>query len=128
MVEKLHERFASRKKRLVVGIANDESIAWGCAKAFHSHGAELAVTYLNDKAKTFVQPLAEKLNAPIVLKLDVTQKSEQATLFEVIAQKWGKLDFLLHSSLSHRRQICRDAWWTAPALVLRRPWIFHATR
>ncbi len=60
------------KKGLVVGIANDASIAWGCAKAFRDHGAELAVTYLNDKAKTYVQPLAEKLNAPICMKLDVT--------------------------------------------------------
>lgn len=85
------------KKGLVVGIANEESIAWGCAKAFHDHGAELAVTYLNDKAKEYVQPLAEELNAPICMKLDVTQAQEQDTLFEAIAAKWGRLDFLLHS-------------------------------
>ncbi|MGE4348609.1 MAG: enoyl-ACP reductase FabI [Candidatus Berkiella sp.] len=85
------------KKGLVVGIANDASIAWGCAKAFHDHGAELAVTYLNDKAKDYVQPLAESLQAPICMKLDVTQPQEQEALFAVIADKWGKLDFLLHS-------------------------------
>lgn len=85
------------KKGLVVGIANDASIAWGCAKAFHDHGAELAVTYLNDKAKDYVQPLAEALQAPICMKLDVTQPQEQEALFAVIADKWGKLDFLLHS-------------------------------
>lgn len=85
------------KRGLVVGIANDASIAWGCAKAFRDHGAELAVTYLNDKAKTYVQPLADALRAPICIKLDVTQPQEQKALFEMIAQKWGKLDFLLHS-------------------------------
>ena len=85
------------KKDLVVGIANDASIARGCAKAFRDHGAELAVTYLNDKAKPYVQPLAEKLNAPICMKLDVTQPQEQEALFAAIAAKWGKLDFLPHT-------------------------------
>lgn len=87
----------SGKKGLVVGIANKESIAWGCAKAFQDHGAEVAVTYLNDKAKEYVQPLAKELNAPICMKLDVTQAQEQDALFEAIAAKWGRLDFLLHS-------------------------------
>jgi len=85
------------KKGLIVGIANDDSIAWGCAKAFHDHGAEVAVTYQNDKAKAYVAPLAEKLNAPIFMKLDVTQAAEQDALFKEITAKWGKLDFLLHS-------------------------------
>lgn len=87
----------SGKKGLVVGIANDASIAWGCAQAFHQHGAELAVTYLNDKAKPHVQPLADQLGAPLCMKLDVTQPAEQDALFAAIAQHWGKLDFLLHS-------------------------------
>jgi enoyl-[acyl-carrier protein] reductase I len=85
------------KKGLVVGIANDASIAWGCAKSFHNHGAELAITYLNNKSQAYVHPLAEKLNAPICMKLDVTQPAEQDALFAAIAEKWGKLDFLLHS-------------------------------
>lgn len=85
------------KKGLVVGIANDASIAWGCAKAFHDHGAELAVTYLNDKAQAYVAPLAAQLNAPIFTKLDVTQPHEQDALFDTIRKQWGKLDFLLHS-------------------------------
>lgn len=85
------------KKGLVIGIANEDSIAWGCAKAFHDHGAEVAVTYLNDKSKTYVQPLADRMSSPICMKLDVTQPKEQDALFEVIASKWGKLDFLLHS-------------------------------
>ncbi len=85
------------KKGLVVGIANDDSIAWGCAKAFQKQGADIAVTYLNDKAKTYVQPLADKLQAPICMKLDVTKPEEQDAVFAAIAEKWGKLDFLLHS-------------------------------
>lgn len=85
------------KKGLVVGIANEDSIAWGCAKAFHDHGAEIAVTYLNDKSKEYVQPLADRLSSPLCMKLDVTQAQEQDELFEAIAAKWGKLDFLLHS-------------------------------
>ena len=59
------------KKGLIVGIANDKSIAWGCARAFRALGAELAVTYLNDKAKKFVEPLARELKAPILMPLDV---------------------------------------------------------
>lgn len=85
------------KKGLIVGIANDASIAWGCAKAFRNHGAELAVTYLNEKAKAYIAPLAEELQAPICMQLDVTQAQEQEELFAAIAKKWGRLDFLLHS-------------------------------
>lgn len=87
----------SGKKGLVVGIANNESIAWGCARAFRDHGAELAVTFLNEKAKTYVQPLAEKLEAPICMPLDVTSESQQQALFDAIGERWGKLDFILHS-------------------------------
>ena len=59
------------KRGLIVGIANDQSIAWGCAKAFRALGAELAVTYLNEKAKKHVQPLASLLEASIMMPLDV---------------------------------------------------------
>ncbi len=85
------------KKGLVVGIANAHSIAWGCAKAFHAAGAELAITYLNAKAEPHVRPLAEKVNAPIVAALDVTDDAQMEGLFEVIDNTWGKLDFLLHA-------------------------------
>ncbi len=85
------------KKGLIVGIANAGSIAWGCAHAFHAAGAELAVTYLNDKAKPFVEPLATQLDAPIFMPLDVTQPAQQEALFAEITRRWGKLDFLLHS-------------------------------
>ena len=86
-----------RKKGLVVGIANDKSIAWGCAKAFHEAGAELAVTYLNEKAEPYVRPLAERIKAPIIVPLDVRDDEQMEALFEIIGNSWGKLDFLLHA-------------------------------
>lgn len=85
------------KKGLVVGIANEDSIAWGCAKSFFNNGAELAITYLNDKAEKYVMPLADKLKSPICMKLDVTNPDDQDKLFDKIKEKWGKLDFLLHA-------------------------------
>ena len=85
------------KKGLIVGIANDQSIAWGCAKAFRALGAELAVTYLNDKAKKYVDPLAQALEAPIVMPLDVRAAGQMEAVFEKIAKVWGRLDFLVHS-------------------------------
>lgn len=84
-------------KGLVVGIANEHSIAWGCAKAFRTAGAELALTYLNAKAAPYVQPLAESVDAPLVLPMDVENDTEVAAVFKAIEQQWGKLDFLLHS-------------------------------
>jgi enoyl-[acyl-carrier protein] reductase I len=85
------------KKALVVGIANDHSIAWGCAKAFHAAGAELAVTYLNEKARPHVAPLAEAVGAPILLPLDVREDAQMDAVFEAIAERWGRLDIVLHS-------------------------------
>jgi enoyl-[acyl-carrier protein] reductase I len=85
------------KKGLIVGIANDQSIAWGCAKAFRALGSELAVTYLNDKARKFVDPLARELEAPIVMPLDVRTPGQMEAVFERIGKEWGRLDFLVHS-------------------------------
>lgn len=85
------------KRALVIGIANDHSIAWGCARAFRDQGAEVAVTYLNDRAAPHVRPLAEALSAPIFLPLDVTREAEAEALFDAIAAHWGGLDILLHS-------------------------------
>lgn len=85
------------KKGLVVGIANQESIAYACAQRFRSQGAELAVTYLNEKAKKHVQPLADDLGAPLFLPCDVREPGELESVFERIEQEWGQLDFLLHS-------------------------------
>jgi enoyl-[acyl-carrier protein] reductase I len=85
------------KKALVVGIANEHSIAYGCAKAFRELGAELAVTYLNEKAKKFVEPLATTLEAPIFMPLDVSQPGELEAVFDRINKDWGTLDILVHS-------------------------------
>lgn len=85
------------KRGLIVGIANDQSIAWGCARAFRALGAEIAVTYLNDKAKRFVEPLARELNSPILMPLDVSVPGQMEAVFERIEKDWGRLDFLVHS-------------------------------
>jgi enoyl-[acyl-carrier protein] reductase I len=85
------------RKGLIVGIANDQSIAWGCAKAFRALGADLAVTYLNDRARKHVEPLAQQLEAGIFLPLDVNVEGQMEQVFERIQQQWGQLDFLLHS-------------------------------
>jgi enoyl-[acyl-carrier protein] reductase I len=85
------------KRGLVTGIANDQSIAWGCAKGFRGLGADLAVTYLNEKAKRFVDPLADQLEAAIRMPLDLRSEGELEALFARIEAEWGGLDFLLHS-------------------------------
>lgn len=82
---------------LVIGIANDQSIAYGCAAALKAQGAKLAVTYLNEKAKPHVEPLAEQLGAEIFMPLDVRDDAQADAVFAEITQKWGKLDTLLHS-------------------------------
>lgn len=87
----------ANKKGLVVGIANDNSIAYGCAMAFRAAGAELAITYLNDKAMPYVRPLAESLNSPIFVPCDVREEGQLEAVFERIEKDWGKLDFVLHS-------------------------------
>lgn len=85
------------KKGLVLGIANDQSIAYGCAEAFRALGADLAVSYLNDKAKPYVAPLAEQLGADIFLPCDVRVAGQLEALFAEIESRWGRLDFALHS-------------------------------
>ncbi len=84
-------------KALVVGVANDQSIAYGCAAAFRELGADLALTYLNEKSKRFVEPLAADLKASIFLPLDVSVPGQLEAVFEAIRKKWGRLDILVHS-------------------------------
>jgi enoyl-[acyl-carrier protein] reductase I len=85
------------KKGLVIGIANDQSIAWGCAKAFRALGADLAITYLNEKAKKYVDPLARELDSTIVMPLDVHTPGQMEEVFKRIEKEWGHLDFAVHS-------------------------------
>ena len=85
------------QKALVVGVANDQSIAWGCAQALRQQGAELAITYLNAKAEPYVRPLAEKLGCEIIAPLDVRNEAEADAVFGEITDRWGRLDTLVHS-------------------------------
>jgi enoyl-[acyl-carrier protein] reductase I len=91
------ESLLSGRKGLVVGIANEHSIAYGCARMFRNCGAELAVTWLNEKARTNVEPLARELSSTIAMPLDVEQSGAMESVFDAIRERWGRLDFLLHS-------------------------------
>jgi enoyl-[acyl-carrier protein] reductase I len=84
-------------KALVTGIANQHSIAYGCASAFRALGADLAITYINEKTKGYVEPLAKELEAPIFMPLDVSHEGELEAVFKRIASDWGRLDILVHS-------------------------------
>jgi len=85
------------KKALVVGIANDSSIAYGCAKAFREVRAEVAVTYLNEKARPYVEPLAKDVEASLFMPLDVSVPGQLEAVFDAIRRDWGRLDILVHS-------------------------------
>src|SRR5262249_46354479 len=97
MIPVVKAKLLEGKRGLVVGIANEQSIAWGCAKAFRAFGAELAGTSLNAKAKKSLEPLARELQAPILMPLDVRTPGQMEAVFERIAKDWGKLDFVVHS-------------------------------
>ena len=85
------------KKAFVAGIANEHSIAYGCAKAFRELGADLAITYASETSKSFVEPLAQQLEAPIFMPLDVSQPGQLEAVFVEITKQWGRLDILVHS-------------------------------
>jgi enoyl-[acyl-carrier protein] reductase I len=97
MIPAVKAKLLEGKRGLVVGIANEHSIAWGCAKAFRAFGAEIAVTYLNEKTRKFVEPLAQALDAQIIMPLDVRVAGEMEAVFERVADQWGVLDFVVHS-------------------------------
>jgi enoyl-[acyl-carrier protein] reductase I len=94
--EAVHPILAGRRA-LIVGVANEHSIAYGCAKAFRAAGAELAITWLNDKARPFVEPLAKDLGATILAPLDVSAPGQLEAVFDEIRDRWGRLDSLVHS-------------------------------
>ena len=85
------------KRGLIVGVANADSIAYGCAVKLRAFGAELALTYLNEKSKRFVEPLAAHIEASLLLPLDVEQPGEMEAVFKRIEAEWGQLDFVVHS-------------------------------
>ena len=96
-------------KALVVGVANQHSIAYGCAKAFRELGADLAITYVNEKTKTYVEPLAKELEAPIFMPLNVGTPGMLEAVFERITEEWGRLDIVLHSIAFAPREDLRGA-------------------
>lgn len=85
------------KRGLVVGVANADSIAFGCATKLRAFGADIALTYLNDKSKSYVAPLAQEIEADLLLPLDVSQPGQIKAVFDRVAQEWGSLDFVIHS-------------------------------
>ena len=85
------------KKGLIMGVANERSIAWGISQKLAEAGAELAFTYLGDALKKRVIPLAEKLNSKVTFSCDVEKKEEVVKLFEDIKSQWGQIDFVVHA-------------------------------
>jgi len=97
MPEQLQHPILAGHKVLIVGIANEHSIAYGCARAFRELGAELAITYLNDKARVYVEPLAKELGSQLLMPLDVSKPGQLEAVFQEIEQAWGELHTLVHS-------------------------------
>jgi len=95
------------KKGLIVGIANERSIAWGCARSFHTLGAELALTYVNEKTRKYVEPLARMIDAAILMPLNVDDPGQMDAVFQRLARDWGRLDFLVHSIASAPKDTLR---------------------
>ncbi|OJA82597.1 enoyl-ACP reductase FabI [Burkholderia ubonensis] len=96
-MEKIPNLPLEGRKALILGIANEHSIAYGCARAFRELGAELAITYANDKTRPYVEPLARELGAALVMPLDVSKPGEMDALFDAIRRTWGRLDTAVHS-------------------------------
>jgi enoyl-[acyl-carrier protein] reductase I len=86
-----------RKRGLIMGLANDHSLAWGIAQHLHAHGAELAFTYMGDTLKRRVEPLAGQLGSDFILSCDVSQEKDIEAVFQSLEKRWGKIDFVLHA-------------------------------
>src|SRR5690242_1791355 len=86
------------KKALIVGVANDHSIAWGIAQALYAEGAECAFNFYGESLERRVRPLAESVGAKVVVPCDVTQDDQIAAMMEAIKQEWGQLDILIHGA------------------------------
>ena len=113
-------------KVLVCGIANEHSIAYGCAKAFHELGADLAITYLNEKSKDYVEPLARELEAPLFMPLDVSQAGRLEAVFARSKSSGGSSMSSCTPSPGRPRMICRAACWIARQRASRRRWMSPA--
>lgn len=98
------------KRGLIMGVANDRSIAWGVAKAAHDQGAELAFTFQGDALKKRVDPLAASVGSDIVLPCDVTDTASIDAVFDVLKEKWGSLDFLVHAIAYSNKEELKGAY------------------
>ncbi len=114
------------KKALVTGIANDQSIAWGCAKAFHAFGADLAITYRSEKTKRYVDPVVKKVDPAIYMPLDVQKPGELEAVFAAVKKKWGKLDIVLHSIAFAPKEDLQGGSSIAPRTDFSWQWSSHA--
>lgn len=91
------EQLMAGKKGLIMGLANDKSIAWGIAQALNAHGAQIAISYQNEMLEKRVKPLAEQLNNPLLIKCDVSDSASVEACFKELGEKWGKIDFVVHA-------------------------------
>ena len=89
--------FLAGKRAFIVGVATDRSIAWGIAQAMHREGAELAFSYLNDKMRERVEPLAHSLGSRLTMALDVAADGQCDSAFELLKREWGELDIVVHA-------------------------------
>ena len=97
------------KKGLIMGVANERSIAWGISQKLAEAGAELAFTYLGDALKKRVLPLAEKLNSKITFSCDVEKQEDVTKLFEDVKSQWGEIDFVVHAiAFSDKSELSGD--------------------
>ena len=98
--------FMAGKKGIIMGVANDHSLAWGIAKTLHDHGAELAFTYQGDVLKKRVEPLAQSLGSTLILPCDVNDDAQVKNVFDRLEQEWGGLDFVVHAiAFSDREEL-----------------------
>ncbi|MDC0253987.1 enoyl-ACP reductase [Bacteriovoracales bacterium] len=97
------------KKALILGVANDKSIAWGITKALKQHGAQVGLSYLNEKLKTRVQPLADEVGADFIFELDVTNEEHYNNMRKEVIEKWKNVDIIIHSlAFANRDDLRRD--------------------
>ena len=112
------------KRALIVGVANEQSIAWGVAQALGRAGSRLAITYLNQKAEPYVRPLADSVGAEIVMPLDVSKEEEEDQLFRRISESWSGLDIVVHSVAFAPGDDLHGRVLSLPRVGLRRRWTF----
>ena len=115
-------------KALVVGVANEYSIAYGCAKAFRELGADVAITYLNDKARPHVEPLARALDAPLLPAAGRRRRGQLEAVFDAVGRQWGQVDILVHSIAFAPKEDLQGGLLDCSAAGLPRRWTCRAIR